>query len=142
VVPESVVFLQHYIRCCLWRAVESIDQMSIPFRFLHHCHYYWSDPGGNFLAVPGFWSNYPSYIPFFFAGTIAQRNEWMTSIKNMPRVVIYLWAVLSIVLRCALSIIFSGDDNPIPSWLGLLLGQGIIWKGVLCMGLTSVTVFL
>ena len=100
-----------------------------------------TDPGGNFLTVPGFWSNYPSYIPFFFAGTIAQRNDWMTSIKNMSRVVIYLWAVLSIVLRCALSITLSGNDS-IPSWVGLLLGQGIIWKGVLCMGLSlAVTVF-
>jgi len=99
-----------------------------------------TDPGGNFLAVPGFWSNYPSYIPFFFAGTITQRNEWMTSIKNMSRVVIYLWALLSIVLYCALVITIPGDS--ITAWVGLLINKGIIVKGVLCMGLSlAVSVF-
>ena len=102
-----------------------------------------TNPEGSFLAVPLFWKNYPSYIPFFFGGAIAQRNEWMTSISDMSRVVIYLWAVLSAALYCTLFIIFSGNILPQwPSWLALLLGQGIIQKGVLCMGLSlAVSVF-
>ena len=70
-----------------------------------------TDPGGNFLAVPGFWANYLSYIPFFFGGAIAQRNDWMKSIKNMSRIVIYLWAVLSAALFCTLNII--SPDYPL-----------------------------
>ena len=33
-----------------------------------------TDPEGDlFFAVPGFWANYLSYIPFFFGGAIAQK---------------------------------------------------------------------
>ena len=70
-----------------------------------------TDPGGTFFTVPGFWWHYPSYILFFFGGALAQRNEWMTSIKNMSRIVIYLWAVLSAALFCTLNII--SPDYPL-----------------------------
>jgi len=96
-------------------------------------------PAGSFMTVPVFWSSYLSYIVYFFGGAVAQRNDWMTSIKNMSRVVIYLWAVLSTALYCPIFLFFIEDMASVPF---ALLAMGVLWKGVLCMGLSlAVTVF-
>ena len=98
-----------------------------------------TDSGGDFLGVPGFFANYPSYVPFFFAGATAQRSDWMASIKNMSRFRIYLWALSVIVMHCTLTIIFGFYNVP-PSWVQL--ERGIIWKGLMCMSNSlAVTVF-
>jgi len=98
------------------------------------------NPNDNFLTVPSFWTEYPSYVVYFFAGGVAQRNDWMLSIKNdKSRVVIYAWAVLSTVLFCTLNIFFRDKST---AWPSLLLLQGVLYKGILCMGLClAVTVF-
>merc|ERR1712113_731127 len=44
------------------------------------------------VGVPHFWRAYPSYVILFFSGALASRNEWMETIKNMSRFIIYVWA--------------------------------------------------
>jgi len=47
------------------------------------------------VMVPMFWGYYLSYVVFFFGGALAYRNNWMESIKAMPRAPIYVLAVIS-----------------------------------------------
>jgi len=96
-------------------------------------------PLGGFMTVPAFWSSYLSYIIYFFGGAVAQRNDWMSNIKNMSRVAIYLSAIVSIAAFCPVFIFFIED---MASWPFALLGFGILWKGLLCMSVSlAVTVF-
>jgi len=45
--------------------------------------------------TPIFWSFFLSYIVFFFAGALAQRNNWMEDIKNMNRTLIYSFTIVT-----------------------------------------------
>ena len=75
---------------------------------------------------------------FFFAGALAQRNDWMTSIKDMSRVFVYTWAVAGIALFITVCMFL--EDNT-TGWQFRFF-MGVVWKGFLCMGLSlAVTVF-
>jgi len=48
----------------------------------------------NVMMVPYFWNLYLGYVVFFFGGALAFRNNWMESIKAMPRAPIYVLTVI------------------------------------------------
>jgi len=48
----------------------------------------------SIIMVPEFWKFYLGYVLFFFGGAVASRNNWMESIKAMPRAPIYGLAIV------------------------------------------------
>lgn len=92
----------------------------------------------RFFAVSQFWSNFLNYPVFFFGGAVAQRNGWMDSIHQKSRVVIYLWAAVSIGL---FTVLFH-DEKKMKSKMEYLVVRGILWKGVMNVGMSlAVSVF-
>ena len=96
--------------------------------------------GTFFFAVPHFGTDFLSYPIYFFAGALAQRNNWLESIREKSRVAIYAWAIVSIALTMGVYACFDMvPDFPV---VAALLLQAVIWKGILSMGLSlAITVF-
>jgi len=95
-------------------------------------------PPVNILMVPAFWNFYLGYVVFFFGGALASRNNWMESIKAMPRAPIYGLAVVGFGLIVAMT--FFGTSLPI--W-GLGVYYSVTCNGGWCTMVFSlaVTVF-
>ena len=51
-----------------------------------------------FFGVPLFWRDFPSFLLYFFAGAIAQRNNWMDVMRQKSRLAIYSWVVAALAL--------------------------------------------
>ena len=85
-------------------------------------------PAGDFFfAVPQFWADFPAYPIYFFAGAVAQRNDWMESIKEKSRVAIYLWTIVSIIL---LAVYYFLLMERAPAALTSIV-KGVLHKGIL-----------
>ncbi|KAL9184295.1 hypothetical protein ACHAXT_002381 [Thalassiosira profunda] len=94
--------------------------------------------GDFFFAVPQFWADFLSYPIYFFAGAVAQRNDWMESIKEKSRVAIYLWTIVSIIL---LAVYYFLLMEKAPAALTSMV-VGVLHKGILSVGVClAVTVF-
>jgi hypothetical protein len=99
--------------------------------------------GAGFFGVPQFWNDYPSFLIFFFAGVVAQRNNWLDEIKqNRSRLAIYIWAVVAfanaVVLMVVSSVWTLRADRPTLTWFVF----NFVWKGYMEMGFSlAVTVF-
>ena len=98
----------------------------------------------GFFLVPQFWQNFPTYPIYFFGGAIAQRNDWMETLRQKSRLAIYSWAVVAFGLNASK---FNPGYGP---WVssstgGFVFAQiitGIIQKGILQVGMClAVSVF-
>ncbi|KAL7552949.1 hypothetical protein ACHAWF_016190 [Thalassiosira exigua] len=91
----------------------------------------------NFFEVPLFWQDYFSYPIYFFGGALAQRNEWMTAIKEKRRVWIYASTIFILIIVFSTS--FLAENMP-P--VLILILKGVFWKGILSMATSlAVSVF-
>jgi len=64
----------------------------------------------NVMEIGLFWWRYPGFVILFFSGALASRNEWMESIKNMSRIVIYVWAFATYAIFMV-GFYFSAGNN-------------------------------
>ena len=93
---------------------------------------------GSVINTPQFWSQYPTYVVFFFGGALAQRNNWMEAIKTKSRLAIYLWAIISILGIWA---VFAAKLLLLPFW-SMTLIQGLVIVGQCGVSISlAVTVF-
>merc|ERR1711937_225109 len=93
----------------------------------------------NIMMVPYFWNLYLGYVVFFFGGALAQRNNWMESIKAMRRAPIYVLAVICFGLL--VFYIFYDIPSKWPLWATMLyrIVTGAGWSTVVFS--LAVTVF-
>merc|ERR1711937_274270 len=80
----------------------------------------------NIMMVPYFWNLYLGYVVFFFGGALAQRNNWMESIKAMPRAPIYVLTVICFGLLVFM--IFYDIPSKWPLW-AIMLYNGVTTAG-------------
>ena len=94
----------------------------------------------SLFNVPAGWVYYPSYVVYFFGGALAQTNNWMDAIKDKSRLVIYCWAIASVVTYVAVIIVVREHGE----YLGLVLGYFINYVLDVAIGIPislAVTVF-
>ena len=68
-----------------------------------------------FFGVPFFWRDFPSYPLYFFAGAIAQRNNWMDVMRQKSRLAIYSWAIATIALDVCFKVMYGWKHVVSPS---------------------------
>jgi len=100
-----------------------------------------------FFAVPMFWQDFPTFPIYFFGGAIAQRNNWMDTLRQKSRRAIYSWTVAAFVLNACCKMFyvgrFLGGSTPSTGeFVVIQIIQGIIYKGILQVGIClAVSVF-
>jgi len=97
-------------------------------------------PQEGILMVPDFWGHYLGYVVYFFGGALAQRNNWMESIKAMRRAPIYVLTVICFGL--VVFAVFYELASKWPLWASTLF-NGVTTDGGWCTVVFSlaVTVF-
>ena len=98
-----------------------------------------------FFGVPLFWRDSPSFLLYFFAGAIAQRNDWMDVMRQKSRLAIYSWAVATIALDVCFKVMYGWKHVASPSTGEFVVIQfmtGVLNKGIQQVGLClAATVF-
>merc|ERR1711937_666864 len=79
-------------------------------------------PQEGILMVPDFWGHYLGYVEYFFGGALAQRNNWMESIKAMRRAPIYVLTVICFGL--VVFAVFYELASKWPLWASTLFNGG------------------
>ena len=150
-VSEPAYDVWCHLRSCLWQRLEPKDCVSI-FTWLF-CRgliigivtgilVMFFPPDGVFWVVSSFWSDFLSYLIFFFAGAVAQRNSWMECIKEKSRLVIYGITVATWIVHFSLLFkVYPGFGGSMSPTLWAFI-RGLLLKGIMGMFMSlSVTVF-
>ena len=148
--PHGFLNIINHIRICLRGKLESQGWMSVTARIfgfsiltgvMTAIILLFSSGNDFFFAVPNFWQDFPTFPIYFFAGAIAQRNNWMDEIREKSRLAIYSWTAAAFALNACLKIFYVWSFVSSPSSYGsgefvvVQMINGILYKGVLQVGM-------